>query len=156
MKQRNSLSVLLLAAIVSLTFSCNLQEEQNEAAETTETPAAVTEPEPVQPQQQVAPDKNKLSGDWERTDAPYQIKIAELSEGGTMKAGYFNPKSINVYKASWIVDEGVVKIYIELRDDNYPGSNYILAYFPEQDLLAGQYFQAVEGTTYNVEFKRVK
>lgn len=51
---------------------------------------------------------------------------------------------------------GVLRIYIELRDENYPGSNYNLIYYPERDLFAGKYFQAVERVTYDVGFTRVK
>jgi len=77
-------------------------------------------------------------------------------DGGMMKAEYFNPKSINVGKAMWADAEGFLKIYIELSDENYPGSNYTLTYYPEKDLLAGKYYQAVEGTTYDVGFSRAK
>ena len=97
-----------------------------------------------------------LAGDWVRTDAPYRIQISELSDGGVMKAGYFNPNSINVSKASWALTDGLLRIYIELRDENYPGSNYTLIYYPEKDLLAGQYFQAIERVTYDVGFMRKK
>jgi len=83
-------------------------------------------------------------------------KITELLDDGTMKAGYFNPKSINVGSAMWAFADGVLKIYIDLKDENYPGSNYNLIYDPERDLLAGKYFQAVERVTYDVGFARAK
>ena len=44
----------------------------------------------------------------------------------------------------------------KLRDENYPGSYYKLNYNQERDALAGEYFQAVEGVTYNVAFARIK
>jgi hypothetical protein len=47
-------------------------------------------------------------------------------------------------------------MYIELRYENYPGSNNKLNYSTENDVLAGGYFQAVEGATYNAALKRVK
>jgi len=50
----------------------------------------------------------------------------------------------------------VLKVNIELRDENYPGSNCNLIYYAERDLLAGKYFQAVEPVTYDVGFTRVK
>ena len=134
-----------------LIFSCNQKEERKE---TTEEPA--TNNTPVHQQQNKPPDKTVLIGDWTRTDAAYQIKITELLDDGTLKAGYFNPKSINVASAMWVIADGVLKIYIELRDENYPGSNYNLIYYPERDLLAGKYFQAVERVTYDVGFTRVK
>lgn len=128
-------ALLLLAAIAALTLSCNQQ--------------------PPQPQQKTA-DKSLLVGNWVRTDAPYRIQISELLDDGKMKAGYFNPKSINVSKAGWVNTGGVIQLYIELRDENYPGSNYYLTYLPERDLLAGNYYQAVEGATFKVEFARAK
>jgi hypothetical protein len=97
-----------------------------------------------------------LLGNWERTDSDYKIKIYEVTKDGKMKAGYFNPKYINVSKASWTNSKAVLKIYVELRDKNYPGSNYTLIYYPEKDMLAGKYFQAVSGEAYDVLFTRIK
>jgi hypothetical protein len=128
-------ALLLVAVIAALTFSCNQQPPQ-------------TQPKPA--------DKSLLVGNWVRTDAPYRIQISELLDDGKMKAGYFNPKSINVSKAGWVNSGGVIQLYVEMRDTNYPGSNYTLTYIPERDLLAGNYFQAVEGTTFRVAFVRAK
>jgi hypothetical protein len=101
-------------------------------------------------------DKKVLLGNWIRTDADYKIKISEVLKDGKLNAGYFNPKSIHVAKATWTNAKGVLKIYIELRDENYPGSNYSLTYYPEKDLLTGKYFQAVSGETFDVIFTRIK
>lgn len=101
-------------------------------------------------------DKNSLLGKWVRTDADYKIKIIEVAKDGKLKAGYFNPKSINVAKATWTNTKGVLKIYIELRDENYPGSTYNMTYYPEKDMLTGKYFQAVTGETFDVLFSRIK
>ena len=101
-------------------------------------------------------DKQLLQGNWVRTDAEYQIRISDLSNTGVMKAQYFNPRPINVSRSEWAYHEGFLKIYIELRDENYPGSNYNLTYIPERDMLVGDYFQAVEGLTFYVEFSRNK
>lgn len=151
MRIRIQILLLLFLVISVLTFSCNQKEERKE---TTEEPA--TNNAPVHQQQNKTPGKTVLIGDWTRTDAAYQIKITELLDDGTIKAGYFNPKSINIATAMWAFTDGVLKIYIELRDENYPGSNYNLIYYPERDLLSGKYFQAVERVTYDVGFTRVK
>jgi len=150
MKQISYFTLLLLVAITAFIFSCN-QHEKNEI---TESNTATSEPAQQEPKKII--DRSLLVGNWERTDAPYQIKISGLSDDGKMKAGYFNPKSINVANALWVFADGVFKIYVELRDENYPGSNYNLIYIPESDLLAGKYFQAVEGVTYDVGFLRKK
>ena len=142
---------MLLAIIAVFVFSCKEAKEEDKATGTQNSSS-----EPVSPQQKTIPDKNKLVGEWTRTDASYQIKITELLDDGTMKAGYFNPKSIKVGSAMWAFADGVLKIYIELKDENYPGSNYNLIYDPERDLLSGKYFQAVERVTYDVGFARAK
>jgi hypothetical protein len=101
-------------------------------------------------------DKNSLVGDWVRTDANYLIRITEVNDGGTMTAQYFNPNPINVGKANWEQTYGNLKIIVEMRDVNYPGSTYTLNYLPDRDMLAGEYYQAVEGLTFYVEFGRSK
>jgi hypothetical protein len=137
---------LFLATAIFL-LSCNQSSQQDVAPEPAGT---IKAPQPV------AADSTKLVGSWTRTDAPYEIRIIEISNGGNMVAGYFNPKSINVGRANWANVNGALNVYIELRDENYPGSNYVLQYLPDQDALAGKYFQAVEGVTYDVGFTRKK
>jgi hypothetical protein len=99
-------------------------------------------------------DKTKIIGEWLRTDSDYMIKIVEVNDNGSMLAQYFNPKPINVETAKWESISGDLKIIIELKDVNYPGSTYTLNYLPDKDMLAGEYYQAVEGLTFYVEFTR--
>ena len=101
-------------------------------------------------------DENLLVGDWVRTDASYLVKIIKVNEDRTLDAQYFNPNPIKVGKANWEESYGNLKIIIELRDVNYPGSTYTLNYLPDRDMLAGDYYQAVEGLTFYVEFARNK
>ena len=101
-------------------------------------------------------DKNLLVGNWLRTDAGYRILISQVNDDGTLAAQYFNPNPINVGKANWEESNGILKIKVELRDVNYPGSTYTLNYLPDRDMLAGEYYQAVEGLTFYVEFTRSK
>ena len=100
--------------------------------------------------------KNLLVGDWVRTDAGYLVKIIKVNDDRSLDAQYFNPNPINVGKANWEESYGNLKIIIELRDVNYPGSTYKLSYLPDRDILAGDYYQAVEGLTFYVEFTRNK
>ena len=102
------------------------------------------------------PDRNLLIGDWIRTDASYLIKINNVINVGTLNAQYFNPKPINVESATWEENYGDLKMLIVLRDVNYPGSKYTLNYLPDRDVLAGEYFQAVQGLNFYVEFFRNK
>ena len=99
-------------------------------------------------------DKTKIIGEWLRTDSDYMIKIVEVNDDGSMLAQYFNPDPINVGSANWESIAGDLKIIIELRDVNYPGSTYTLNYLPDKDMFAGEYYQAIEGLTFYVEFSR--
>ena len=47
-----------------------------------------------------------------------------------------------------------MKLFVELRDVNYPGSTYSLRYDPARDVLEGAYFQAMEQQTFDVSFVR--
>jgi hypothetical protein len=141
---------LLFFGMAVLFFSCRqTQQDQDLATDTTRTDTVVA---PIS----AAVDTASLVGSWTRTDAPYVIRILEVSADGNMIAGYFNPNSINVGRANWANVNGALNVYVELRDENYPGSNYVLQYLPAQDVLAGKYFQAVEGVTYDVGFTRNK
>ncbi len=151
MNLKKRLEIFLSIVIAVFSFSCN-QEEKNK--ETIEPGNTTSESEMGKPR--IFIDSSLVVGDWIRTDAPYEIKISELSANGALKVGYFNPRSINVGKASWSPANGAINIYIELRDVNYPGSNYNLTYFAGNDTLVGKYFQAVEGVTYDVGFSRKK
>jgi hypothetical protein len=154
--------LLLYFAVTIIVVACK-QKEKEESGDSAATITTIstastagTTSETVKPQKQETFDISILVGDWIRTDADYRIKISELLDDGRLKANYFNPEEINVDKAGWIFSDGTMKIYIELRDENYPGSNYNLIYYPDKDLLAGKYFQAVEGVTYDVGFFRKK
>jgi len=156
--RENKLWLLILGFALSIiVVACDQQKDrkENDGSEST-TITTNTVNDAVKSLEQKTFDRSILVGDWIRTDAEYRVTISELPDDGTLKAGYFNPNPINVGKAGWIFSEGVMKIYIELRDDNYPGSNYNLVYYPDKDLLAGKYFQAVEGVTYDVRFFRKK
>lgn len=104
-----------------------------------------------------APAKPKLAafvGRWQRTDGTYAIEIQSVAADGEMRAGYFNPNPIHVARAEAFEKDGRAQMYLELRDQNYPGSYYALAYDPTNRMLSGIYFQAVDRETYEVEFVR--
>ena len=121
-------------------------------------PAPVAPPPPAAPvATPTAPnDLSKLKGRWQRPDGGYVIEIKEVLPDGKLTAAYYNPRSINVSQAEARKDAGAVKVFIELRDQNYPGATYNLTFDPEHDVLAGAYFQPLAGETYQVEFQRLK
>jgi len=52
---------------------------------------------------------------------------------------------------NWKSSYGNLKAIVEMRDVNYPGSINSLDYLPDRDILAGGYYQAVEGLTFYVD-----
>jgi hypothetical protein len=103
-----------------------------------------------------APQWQKLIGRWQRPDGGYILAIHSIGADGALAAGYFNPNSIHVGKAEASTDGGAMKVFIELRDVNYPGSTYDLTYDPANDQLKGIYYQAVEKQRFAVAFVRLK
>jgi len=97
-----------------------------------------------------------LIGRWQRLDGGYVLEIKNIGGQGAMDAAYFNPRSIHVAKAEASRDGDAAKVFIELRDINYPGSTYTLTYDLASDQLKGIYYQAVERQRYSVMFVRIK
>ena len=98
----------------------------------------------------------RLVGKWVRPDGGYIIEIKSVDGTGKLDAGYFNPNPIHVAKAEASGQGSMTKVFIELRDVNYPGSTYTLAYDPASDQLKGIYYQAVQQAQYDVFFARLK
>jgi hypothetical protein len=94
-----------------------------------------------------------LEGRWLRTDGDYIIEVVELDAQGNLRAAYYNPRPINVSKAEAYLEQPI-RLFIELKDAGYDGSNYNLTYDVSQDVLRGTYFQATYGQTYQVVFVR--
>jgi len=73
----------------------------------------------------------RLVGRWLRPDGGYVVEIRSAQVDGRLDAAYLNPRPINVSRAEWRRDGGGLRVFIELRDVNYPGSTYTLGYVPE-------------------------
>ena len=97
-----------------------------------------------------------LNGRWLRLDGGYILEIRSVDSSGKIDAVYLNPKPINIAKAEATRDGSTVKVFVELRAPNYPGSTYTLTYDPQQDQLKGIYFQALQQQRFDVEFVRMK
>lgn len=102
------------------------------------------------------PEFQKLKGQWRRPDGGYVLAIKNIAESGVMDAAYFNPSPIHVAKAEASREGDATKVFIELRDVNYPGSTYALTYESATDQLKGIYYQAVERQNFDVAFVRMK
>ena len=120
-------------------------------------PTAVVSPAVTTTSSRAAPAAaplQELAGRWVRTDGGYVLEIRGVEAGGKVDAAYFNPRPIHVARAEASQDDAAVKLFVELRDVNYPGSTYSLRYDPARDVLEGAYFQAMEQQTFDVSFVR--
>jgi hypothetical protein len=97
----------------------------------------------------------KLVGRWLRPDGGYVLEIRSVDTRGKMEAAYLNPRPIHVARAEVSRDGSSAKIFVELRDVNYPGSTYTLIYEPTNDRLKGIYFQAALKQQFEVFFERL-
>jgi hypothetical protein len=133
-------------------------------------PASVTDAKPAdEPQVEAAPQvirtgKSKakpaaaefdmLQGKWFREDGGYRLEIKSAKADGKLEAAYFNPRPIAVSKAEASRDGSTLKVFVELRDENYPGCTYSLTYDADKQLLQGVYFQAAMQQSFDVVFTR--
>jgi hypothetical protein len=146
-------SIWILVLIVGI-FSIGIflwQKKRDQPTPSTSTTSSVVSP--------IAKSvTDPLLGRWVRTDSDggYTIEITRATADGKLDASYFNPSLVKVGRAEWLQKDGNVVIIVELRDTNYPGSTYTLKFLPTEDRLVGNYFQAVEGSNYDVAFTRVR
>jgi hypothetical protein len=98
----------------------------------------------------------KLEGRWVRLSGGYVLVLQDIKSDGSLKAFYLNPRNINVHVASWKFEDERLFLYVEMRDVNYPGSNYTLMYRAATDVLWGSYYQAVQKQNMDVSFVRSK
>jgi hypothetical protein len=131
--------------IMMMSFSCT-----NKTENASSTSPVVTE------RNSANPDLKRLIGRWMRPDGGYILEILSATPDGKLDVAYYNPKPIHVARAEWVEKDGKLYVMAELQDVNYPGSIYGLEYKVAIDHLAGTYFQAVEKSTYDVEFVREK
>jgi len=100
------------------------------------------------------PEFQKLIGKWLRPDGGYILELRNVGTDGKLEAGYFNPRSIHVSKAQATREGEQTKVFVELRDVNYPGSTYTLIYVSQNDQLSGTYYQAAQQQRFEVVFVR--
>lgn len=147
-KKSKRLLGILAVVIISTTIGVIYWKNNQTTAESTPNSA----PSAIVPKA----NQELLVGRWVRTDSEgnYIIEIKSAAAGGKLDAHYFNPNPIKVGRAEWQQKNGSLMIVVELRDVNYPGSTYTLNFLPTEDRLKGNYYQAVEGSNFDVEFVR--
>jgi hypothetical protein len=95
-----------------------------------------------------------IAGKWARIDGSYTLQVEDITSEGAVNVRYFNPGEIHVAQSQAGTQEGRIRLFVKLQDKGYPGCTYTLFYYPEQDALAGVYYQAAVGQTYEVIFVR--
>jgi hypothetical protein len=99
-------------------------------------------------------DFKAIAGQWARIDGSYTLRVQDVMSDGKVKVSYFNPGRIRVAESRVSTQKGRIKLFVKLRDEGYPGCTYTLFYYPEEDVLAGVYYQAAVDRTYEVIFVR--
>ena len=144
--------LVLLTVGVFAGMAWFIAHSKNTGAQSTAPPAA--KESVAKPDAQVG--FETLRGRWMRPDGGYVLEIREIDAHGKMAAAYFNPRPINVFQAEAALDGTTIKVFIELRDVNYPGATYHLTYDPVSDQLRGVYFQPALQQKFDVFFVRMK
>lgn len=141
-----------MATVAALPFLAGCKPEPVAAPTAPPTGAATNAAAtPAQPN----PAFEKITGRWERPDGGYILELRSVDAEGKVDAGYFNPSSINVAGARAYTEGGATRVFVELRDVNYPGCTYKLTYDAKTDQLYGQYYQATMQQIYEVTFARL-
>jgi hypothetical protein len=118
-------------------------------------------PEASAPSPAVVPSEGRLEaqrlvGNWLRPDGGYVLGIRAVDPTGRVEATYSNPRPIHVARAIASSTGSMIKLFVELRDEGYPGSTYDLTYDPNDDTMEGIYFQAQIQQSFDVVFVRMK
>jgi hypothetical protein len=144
---------LIIVALGCVATGCSAEHTPSESASTGSTSTLTTN---TQAMPQARREFRVLPGKWARTDGDYLLEIRQVRADGTLEAGYFNPRPINIYAARTDQEGSLTKVFVELRDVGYPGCTYTLLYNPGLDQLVGTYYQAAVQQNYDVTFQRVK
>jgi hypothetical protein len=134
---RSAIAALTIVCLVWLSYGTALANQEQNAQESNGFSVA-----------------KQLEGRWIREQGGYVLVLQDIRPDGSLKAFYLNPRNINVHVTNWKFEDERLFLHVEMRDVNYPGSNYTLMYRPEMDVLWGSYYQAVQKQTMDVYFVR--
>ena len=120
-------ATLLVVGFVAIVIFINLPSRESEAVKSLAQSKPVTATSATATGEAASPPAarsgfERLKGRWQRPDGGYVVEVKTVDENGKMDASYFNPRRINVAKAEASQDGAATKVFIELRDANYPGS----------------------------------
>ena len=100
------------------------------------------------------PNYTLISGEWQRTDGSYLLRVSDVQADGQAEVEYFNPSPIHVADNSISIQKNLIKLFIKFQDKGYEGSTYTLYYYQKKDALVGFYYQAPMDKTFEVIFMR--
>jgi hypothetical protein len=157
-RRRVSWAMIVILAVTVTAVGALWWDHQRTVAATSLAPAAAGGVGTNEPAVQATrePGFAKLKGKWLRPDGGYVIEIGSVEPGGKLEVAYFNPQSIHVAKAQASAEGAATKVFIELRDVNYPGSTYDRVYDAGSDQLTGIYYQAALKQRFEVAFVRMQ
>ena len=135
--------VIAAAVTVGLWFFRGRRAANDQPVTGRATPTAVT-----------AEQVQSIVGRWRRPDGGYVIDIRGLDPAGRLDVAYYNPRSINVSQTEVVQTPRGLHIFIELRDEGYPGATYRLDYDRDSDAMTGIYFQPSVNQSFNIVFVR--
>jgi hypothetical protein len=148
--------VWCVAAILTLLAVAFLVTHSSQRKEVTQaTLPSVTYDRSPQAGTSSQPGSARLTGRWLRPDGGYVIDIRNAQADGRLEASYFNPRPIHVSRAEWSAETNGLRVFVELRDQNYPGATYKLKYDADVDRLVGEYYQPIYQQTFEVAFVRI-
>jgi hypothetical protein len=153
---RRAIGMLSMAVLLLLAVGMAGCGERPAPSDGPVAPGVTTEAVTPAPAAAAEPGAEVLQGRWMRPDGGYVLEIKSATGAGPIEAAYFNPSPIHVAQAVVTREGDHWKLFVELRDVNYPGSTYRLAYDPSVDMLKGEYYQAVARETYPIYFVRLK
>ncbi len=100
------------------------------------------------------PNYTLISGEWQRTDGSYLLRVSDVQADGQAEVEYFNPSPIHVADNSISIQKNLIKLFINFQDKGYEGSTYTLYYYQKKDALLGFYYQAPMDKSFEVIFMR--
>jgi hypothetical protein len=149
-------AIILLAVAIGVPLGFGGWRAEHADTHLTVPSTPVTATRPLAPMAATAPGVQQLKGTWLRPDGGYVIEVRTVEDGGHMDVAYFNPRPIKVSQAEASQEGATTKVFLELRDVQYPGSTYTLRYDPASDQLQGVYYQAALQQHFDVVFVRMK
>lgn len=151
------IGLVLIAVMACTQASCGNRGQAPSSGQISAAPVpiqAVGRPEPEA--KKTEDPLRAVIGKWVRPDGGYVLEIKDIAPDGTAMCAYLNPNPIRVSQAGVKRTGDTVMVFVELRDEGYPGCQYRLVHDQSTGQLRGVYYQAAVQETYDIYFVRLK